>query len=731
MELSDPAASRAVLIGVHSYTDLPNLPAVGRNLAGLREAIAHPEIWGLPAEHCLVVAQPDNARAVLDAVIAAGSGATDTLLVYYAGHGLTDPHNDELYLTLPGSDPEYPAMALAYEFLRRAVRDPRIKARRKVVILDCCYSGRALEGGMGDVLANRTVTAGTHVLTASGATQRAWSPPGEVYTAFTGELLRLLDQGIPDGPELLSADTIYQHVHTELMAKGRPLPQQHNRNAGGDIVLARNRAVGGTTPTPLPVPTLPRRYWPPPAWAKLVLIFVTVLAVVATVAWMVNRQQDRVAVGTSPIPVSLTDCYFADAVQPGADKAYSCTAPGNRDAVVDVYPDRKTLDAAYERAIGDADVPAGTGDCASEQNAEHRYPVTGPAQGRVLCWTVDTTTKLVWTDYAARAVSRVEAPAGDLRALRDSWAVPAPAFPTPDEKELIDMPVATECVRAGVEEIDDFPGALAGVRCAGTGGAGAQSVSYFRFGSEAQLSAAVNGHIPAGKDPAAAGCQDGKAPRFTGGSRYDLRGVSLGLLLCYPAEDGNLVMEWSVEALLVAGRAVGNDAKDLASWWRIDRGPPIRTTVDAINKGNGFPDAGEQALLNRIPTVSRQLCMRPSGEFRTEHTGASRVKAGVVCGPRIGPPIAFYYQFEDLAEMRQNYAPLGQPEGRCLASPTAVVGESAYSRGGATGRLRCENRDGNLVRIWTDERRLIQAFAFQGHSAESMSDWWEHDAGPL
>ena len=75
MGLSDPDASRAVLIGVHSYAKLPNLPAVERNLADLREAFTDPGIWGLSPEHCHVMAQPDNAEAVLDAVLEAGRQA--------------------------------------------------------------------------------------------------------------------------------------------------------------------------------------------------------------------------------------------------------------------------------------------------------------------------------------------------------------------------------------------------------------------------------------------------------------------------------------------------------------------------------------------------------------------------------------------------------------------------------------------------------------------------------
>jgi hypothetical protein len=727
MELSDPDASRAVLIGVHSYAKLPELPAVERNLADLRAALTDSEIWGLPPGNCRVVPQPDNAGAVLNAVIEAGREATDTLVVYYAGHGLTDPHSDELYLTLPGSDPEFTATALAYEFLRRAVRDPRIRAPRKVVILDCCYSGRAVEGGMGVVTANQIVTDGTQVLTASGATQRAWSPPGEEHTAFTGELITVLEQGIPGGPDLLTTDAIYRHVQTELRAKARPMPQQLNRNAGGDIVLARNRAVSGT-PFRRPVRPPPQggvlrrvlNSWRSWRWAaKLALVVAVTLAVTSATAVFL-------AWGGGPIQ----DCDTIDR-EPGAKTTYSCKDRNGRTAAVEAFPDGKTLDAAYERIVADADVPKSTGDCGTEEDAEHRYPVTGPAQGRVLCYTDDRTTTVLWTDDKAHTVTRIQAPVADKKDLRSSWAAPAPPFPTTAEQALIDLPVAAGCARAGVEEMDDFPGAFAAVTCAETGGAGAQSVTYFQFDSLPKLRETMTSHIPAGKDPTAPGCQDGLAPKFTDARRYDVRGVFLGLLLCRPAIDGNLVMEWSVEALRLAARAVGTDAAGLSRWWRVNRGPPIERVVKAVNDDTKFlQDPAEKALYDLIPPNSRRFCMRPSGEFKTEHVHRNRKAIGIVCGPRIGPAIVFYYRFENKADLIDNFRPRATAR-PCTESPTAVSGEAAYTRGATKGWLRCEYRDGDLARTWTDERRLIQAYAFQGRDPVAMSDWWEHDAGPL
>ncbi|MFE1175806.1 caspase family protein [Streptomyces sp. NPDC058773] len=255
--LSDPARSEAVLVGIHDYAHLEKLPAVARNLEGLRDALTDPAVWGLPDEACTVLSQPLGIGQVLDTVRERARKAEDTLLIYYAGHGLTDPHTDELYLALPDSDREREYTSLRYEWLRRAVLDPQAGAQRTVVILDCCYSGRALLGRMSASahIADQAVVEGTCLLTASAETRPALSPPGETYTAFTGELIRTLTEGIPDRPDPLDMDTLYRHLRGRLASRSRPVPQQRNRNTGGRIAIARNRAVSdGTAPRSEPDP---------------------------------------------------------------------------------------------------------------------------------------------------------------------------------------------------------------------------------------------------------------------------------------------------------------------------------------------------------------------------------------------------------------------------------------------------------------------------------------------
>ncbi|MGD3108593.1 caspase, EACC1-associated type [Streptomyces sp. YGL11-2] len=241
--LPDPAASRAVLLGTASYHHLDALPAVEANLRDLAGTLGDATVWGLPAPHCEVVLDPGSAAAMLDPVHRAGDEATDTLVVYYAGHGMRDSESADLYLGLTGSRDGVGYTAVAYQHLRGAIRAAR--ARRKVIVLDCCFSGRAARtlAGRADVLAAQAAVDGAYVLTASPRDRVALAPDGEPHTAFTGELLGILRHGITDGPELIDLDTLYRALDERLRAKNRPLPQRSQENGVGRLPLARNRAL--------------------------------------------------------------------------------------------------------------------------------------------------------------------------------------------------------------------------------------------------------------------------------------------------------------------------------------------------------------------------------------------------------------------------------------------------------------------------------------------------------
>lgn len=243
--LPSPDASRAVLVGVSEYTTLEELPAVANNVATLHRVLTDADLWGLPAEHCVTLLNPTSVEQVLDAVHTAASAASDALLFYFAGHGLLDDRLD-LHLALPGSDSDRLYRAVRYDDVRREV----VGAARvfgKVVILDCCFSGRAMQGGMsGPVeLADHARVDGTYLMTATAETKLALAPPGEEYTAFTGALLDKLSHGLENGPDLLDMETLFYHVRADLQARHLPVPQQRTRNDGKAIALVRNRRASG------------------------------------------------------------------------------------------------------------------------------------------------------------------------------------------------------------------------------------------------------------------------------------------------------------------------------------------------------------------------------------------------------------------------------------------------------------------------------------------------------
>lgn len=240
--LPDPGRSRAVLIGASTYCNLEDLPAVRNNLSGFRDVLVAPALGGLPTDNCTVMTDPATPVDVYRTLRQHAADAEDTLLVYFAGHGRTGSRN-ELFLCLPDTDPEeLPYSAWPYDELRRVVANSR--ATKRVVILDCCFSGRALadQGGDEETILGQVGIAGTYILTATAANAVALAPLGERYTAFTGTLLGLLTTGIPDGPELLTFGQIYPRLQHTLTSRQLPRPRQQGSDTIAHLALTRNPA---------------------------------------------------------------------------------------------------------------------------------------------------------------------------------------------------------------------------------------------------------------------------------------------------------------------------------------------------------------------------------------------------------------------------------------------------------------------------------------------------------
>ncbi|MEV0188038.1 tetratricopeptide repeat protein [Kitasatospora purpeofusca] len=244
MRLPDPLRSRIVLVGASTYTDpdLPDLPAVRRTVTDLAALFTDPDHGVVPEEHCTVLLDDPDLSRVGRKLREAARAAEDLLLVYFTGHGLIGGRRHDLYLALPGSEYEDPGFtSIEYDKLRGAVLDSG--ATTKIIVLDCCFSGRAvtgtMAGGPGGIKQLRV--SGTYVLTSSQSDQVSLSPPGEDHTAFSGRLIRLLREGLAGGPEYLTIDDIYQHLVSLMVAEGLPVPLNSTTENANLIALGHNR----------------------------------------------------------------------------------------------------------------------------------------------------------------------------------------------------------------------------------------------------------------------------------------------------------------------------------------------------------------------------------------------------------------------------------------------------------------------------------------------------------
>ncbi|GLZ39893.1 hypothetical protein Acsp05_35170 [Actinokineospora sp. NBRC 105648] len=259
MPLPNRARSRAVLIGTSVYQDsgLSDLPSVSNNLADLKAALTDPATGGFT--HCAVLENwSDPARVARELSEIAGQ-AEDVLLIYFAGHGVLGTRQHELFLALAGTDLTRPRYsALPFEWVRDELLEST--AATRILILDCCYSGRAIEDAMADhegTVMGQVSVRGTYTMTSSSSNVPSLAPVGARHTAFSGELLALLREGVPAGPEELDLHLLYRHLSLRMRERGLPAPKQRGTDNVHELALSLNPSFSTSRPVPRAEPEKP------------------------------------------------------------------------------------------------------------------------------------------------------------------------------------------------------------------------------------------------------------------------------------------------------------------------------------------------------------------------------------------------------------------------------------------------------------------------------------------
>ncbi|MGW2304482.1 caspase family protein [Streptomyces sp. NPDC001809] len=246
MRRASPSASRVVLFGSSSYDHLLPIPAVENSLGSVRDLLVDPARGGLAPQCVLVRHDPRSAEDLHTDISREAGEAKDLFLVYFSGHGRIGRDN-ELYFTLASTSGDrdlLPYGALSLTTVRQILS--QCQATAKVLVLDCCFAGRAV-GDMtaqADAVTAQLDISGTYVLTATqGNFRTADAPPGARHTAFSEAFTEVLRTGIPGGPSLLSMDEIFTAVDGRLQAAGHPRPDKRNSRLVTRLGLVANGAT--------------------------------------------------------------------------------------------------------------------------------------------------------------------------------------------------------------------------------------------------------------------------------------------------------------------------------------------------------------------------------------------------------------------------------------------------------------------------------------------------------
>ncbi len=171
----------------------------------------------------------------------------DLVLVYYSGHG---KRNSSGHLCLTTHNTTFSALeatSIPTSFLKYLF--DQSNSRRKVLLLDCCYSGLIgtafVPKGDVDSQLQDMSGEGTFIMTASTGIEVAVEKEGDRLGLFTKHLVEGIRSGEADTNEdgWVDMQELYEYVHEQVRAEGIQEPMQWGLDAKGRILIARSGKI--------------------------------------------------------------------------------------------------------------------------------------------------------------------------------------------------------------------------------------------------------------------------------------------------------------------------------------------------------------------------------------------------------------------------------------------------------------------------------------------------------
>jgi YVTN family beta-propeller protein len=252
----------ALLVATSAYNDpdLRQLRAPGHDATELAEVLRDPRIGGFDVQVLINPASGEVQEGIED--FCTDRHPDDQLLIYLSCHGVLDSYGRLYYAAANTRRHRLAATAVAAAWLNERLEDCR--ARRQILVLDCCHSGAFAKGTKGDTdlaLQHRFEPHGRGrvVLTASRSTEYSFEggrASGEgVPSVFTHAIINGLRTGDADRDKdgLITVTDLYQYVYDGVRAaEPRQTPELWTYGAEGNLLVAHSIRGAVIEPEPLP-----------------------------------------------------------------------------------------------------------------------------------------------------------------------------------------------------------------------------------------------------------------------------------------------------------------------------------------------------------------------------------------------------------------------------------------------------------------------------------------------
>ncbi|AFY50366.1 EAL domain-containing protein [Nostoc sp. PCC 7524] len=246
-------AKVALLIGVSEYlSGLSSLPCAVRDIDALQRVLQDPDLGGFSTLKSLKNPVRQDMEFEIEAFFAERT-KDDLLLFYFSGHGIKDDSGNLFFATSTTQKTSkgelIRATAVSASFIHDVMR--RSRAKRQIIILDCCFSG-AFDPSLSpkdDRLIDFKEQLGAEgrvVLASSSSTEYSFEQQESELSIYTRYLVEGVETGAADldGDGLLSIEDIHGYVNNRIHEEFPHVTPKIIvlKNEGYKIILSNTKA---------------------------------------------------------------------------------------------------------------------------------------------------------------------------------------------------------------------------------------------------------------------------------------------------------------------------------------------------------------------------------------------------------------------------------------------------------------------------------------------------------